>query len=167
MFWHFVLWSWLSCSDVDRSRQKFHRRSADSSLTIRVDDPLPNEWVFLGLDVMEFAPTLMSAKDGDVARSAMKLQPFIKSLQDSFTALEKVPTYSETSDKGPSERGQTSEQWTNQKYSSIHTLYKITSKRGQPLYKGQNPGSRMCPLFGGSTLHHDDNSPTVVTKICV
>ena len=30
-------------------------------------------------------------------------------------------------------------------YSSIHTLYKITSERGQPLYKGQN-------VFGGFTV---------------
>ncbi len=29
---------------------------------------------------------------------------------------------------------------------------KITSERGQPLYKGQNPGSQMCPFFGGSTV---------------
>ena len=41
-------------------------------------------------------------------------------------------------DKGHSERGQTSQQRTHQMYSSIyiHTLYKITSERGQPLYKG-------------------------------
>ena len=32
------------------------------------------------------------------------------------------------------------------------TLYKITSKRGLPLYKGQKAGSQVCPLFGGSTL---------------
>ncbi len=31
-------------------------------------------------------------------------------------------------------------------------LYKITSKRGQPLCKGQNAGSQMCPLFGGPTV---------------
>ena len=37
-------------------------------------------------------------------------------------------------------------------YSSIHTLYKITSERGQPLYKGQTGGSQWCPLFGGSTV---------------
>ncbi len=61
---------------------------------------------------------------------------------------------SETSDKGHSERGQTSEQRTNQKYSSIlYTLHKITSERGQPLYKGENAGSQVCPLFGGSTVH--------------
>ncbi len=40
--------------------------------------------------------------------------------------------YSETSDKGHSERGQTSEQRTNQKYPSIYTPYKITSERVQP-----------------------------------
>ncbi len=34
----------------------------------------------------------------------------------------------------------------------IYTLYKITSERGQPLYKGQNAGSQVCPLFGGSTV---------------
>ena len=37
-------------------------------------------------------------------------------------------------------------------YSRMHTLYKITSKRGQPLYKGQMGGSQWCPLFGGSTV---------------
>ena len=65
--------------------------------------------------------------------------------------------YSETSDKGhskcilihtlykiTSERGQTSQQRTHQTYSSIHTLYKITSERGRLLYKGQ-----WVPLFGG------------------
>ncbi len=31
----------------------------------------------------------------------------------------------------------------------VYTLYKITSERGQPLYKGQNAGS---PLFGGFTV---------------
>ena len=29
----------------------------------------------------------------------------------------------------------------------MHTLYEITSKRGQPLYKGQNAGSQLCPLL--------------------
>ena len=54
--------------------------------------------------------------------------------------------YSVTSDKkGHHERGRTTQ--------SIvvplcyTTLYKITSKRGQPLYKGQKPGSQVCPLF--------------------
>ena len=60
--------------------------------------------------------------------------------------------YSETSDKGHSERGQTSEQRTNQMYRYIQTLYKITSKRGQPLYKGQNAGSQSVSTFGGSTV---------------
>ena len=32
---------------------------------------------------------------------------------------------------------------------NVHTLYKITSERGQPLYKGQNAKSQWCPLFGG------------------
>ena len=60
--------------------------------------------------------------------------------------------YSETSDKGHSERGQTSQQRTRHLYSSIHTLYRITSGRGQPLYKGQTGGSQWCPLFRGSTV---------------
>ena len=29
---------------------------------------------------------------------------------------------------------------------------KITSKRGQPLYKGQKAGSQVCPLLRGSTV---------------
>ena len=29
----------------------------------------------------------------------------------------------------------------------IWTLFKITSKRGQPLYKGSNAGSQACPLY--------------------
>ena len=61
--------------------------------------------------------------------------------------------YSGTSDKGHSERGQTSQQRTHNLYSSIHTLYEITSERGQPLYKGQTSGSQWCPLFGGSTVY--------------
>ncbi len=62
-----------------------------------------------------------------------------------------MEVYGGTSDKGHSERGQTSEQKDKppKKYSSI---YKITSERGQPLYKGQNAGSGTCPLFGGSTV---------------
>ncbi len=40
----------------------------------------------------------------------------------------------------------------NQKYPSIYTPYKITSERGQPLHKGQNAGSQVCPLFGGFTV---------------
>ena len=47
--------------------------------------------------------------------------------------------YSETSDKGHSKRGQASNQRTNQMYHCIQTLYKITSERGQPLYRGQIP----------------------------
>ncbi len=35
---------------------------------------------------------------------------------------------------------------------STHTSYKITSERGQPLYKGQNAGSRACLLFRGFTI---------------
>ncbi len=31
----------------------------------------------------------------------------------------------------------------------LYTLHKITSERGQPLYKGQNAGSQACPLFRG------------------
>ncbi len=34
----------------------------------------------------------------------------------------------------------------------VHTPYKITSERGQPLCKGQKAGSRACPLFGGFTV---------------
>ena len=37
----------------------------------------------------------------------------------------------------------------SKKYLCIYTLYEITSKRGQPLYKGQEDGSQVCPLFGG------------------
>ena len=59
--------------------------------------------------------------------------------------------YSETSDKGHSERGQASQQRTHHLYSSIHTLYKIISERGQPLYKGQTSGSRGQPLYKGQT----------------
>ena len=29
-------------------------------------------------------------------------------------------------------------------------MYKTTSKRGQPLYKGQKAGSQVCPLLRGS-----------------
>ena len=72
--------------------------------------------------------------------------------------------YSETSDKGHSERGQTSQQRTHHLYSSIHTLYKITSERGQPLYKGQMGGPngvrstvhvylQSCVSILGSVLH--------------
>ena len=37
---------------------------------------------------------------------------------------------------------------------SIHTLYKITSERGQLLYmyKGQNAECQLCPLFKGFTV---------------
>ena len=63
-----------------------------------------------------------------------------------------ISRYSKTSNKGHSERGQTSQQRTRHLYSSIHTLYKITSERGQPLYKGQTGVSQWCPLFGGSTV---------------
>ena len=52
--------------------------------------------------------------------------------------------YSGHSDKGHSERGQTSQQRTSRKYSCI-TLYR-KSERGQPLYKGRNGWSQMCPL---------------------
>ena len=31
-------------------------------------------------------------------------------------------------------------------------VYRITSKRGQPLYKGQKAGSQVCPLLRGSTV---------------
>ena len=31
-------------------------------------------------------------------------------------------------------------------------VYKITSKGGQPLYKGQKAGSQVCPLSRGSTV---------------
>ncbi len=34
----------------------------------------------------------------------------------------------------------------------MHTPYKITSKRGQALYKGQRARSQTCPLFRGSTV---------------
>ena len=58
--------------------------------------------------------------------------------------------YSETSDKGHSERGQIFQQRTNRKYSCIHTLYKIISERGQPLYKGLVP--RMSLLRGSTYI---------------
>ena len=69
-----------------------------------------------------------------------------------------IDDYSETSDKGHSERGQTSQQRTHQLYSSIHTLYKITSERGQPLYKGQTGGPNgvhysEVPLYSEATLY--------------
>ena len=57
------------------------------------------------------------------------------------------PNYSETSDKGHSERGQT----------RIQTLYKITSERGQPLYKGQNAGSQSMSTLRGSTDRAHNN----------
>ena len=50
--------------------------------------------------------------------------------------------YSETSDKGHSERGQTPNKGhTKHKHNNYYTLCtKITFERGQPLYKGQNAG---------------------------
>ena len=35
---------------------------------------------------------------------------------------------------------------------NLSIVYKITSKRGQSLYKGQKAGSQVCPLFGGPTV---------------
>ena len=37
-------------------------------------------------------------------------------------------------------------------YLCVYFLYKITSKRGLPLYKGQNAGTQMCPLIEASTV---------------
>ena len=37
-------------------------------------------------------------------------------------------------------------------YYCIQTLYKITSERGQPLYKGQNAGSQSMSTFRDSTV---------------
>ena len=52
-----------------------------------------------------------------------------------------------TSDKGHSEKR------TNLSGNLKVPLYpKITSKRGQSLYKGQKAGSQVCPLLGGSVL---------------
>ena len=34
-----------------------------------------------------------------------------------------------------------------------HSIQNDLRKRGQPLYKGQNAGSRACPLFGGFTVY--------------
>ena len=76
-----------------------------------------------------------------------------------LTAPSSGSIYSETSDNGHSERGQTSQQRTHHLYSSIHNLYKITSERGQPLYKGQTGGSQWCPLFGGSTVIISQSPP--------
>ncbi len=54
--------------------------------------------------------------------------------------------YSETSDTPredkPPNKGQT-------KSTLVYTLH---TERGQPLYKGQNAGSQVCPLFGGFTV---------------
>ena len=49
--------------------------------------------------------------------------------------------YSETSDKGHSKRGQISQQRTSQG-ALVCVLIKITSERGQPLYKVQIDGSQ-------------------------
>ena len=58
--------------------------------------------------------------------------------------------YSETSDKGHSERGQTSKQRINQMYCCIQTLYKITSEREQSLYKDKKLGPK---ARGGATKY--------------
>ena len=39
---------------------------------------------------MDFAPKLTQLDGGDTARKAMALRTMIRSMQDSFTALEKV-----------------------------------------------------------------------------
>ncbi len=63
---------------------------------------------------------------------------------------------SETSDEGHSERGQTSQQRTN----CIYTQYKVTSERGQPLYRGQKA------LLGGSIEDHTEPLDGKLLRIC-
>ena len=63
-----------------------------------------------------------------------------------FCLVLKALYLSETSNKGRSEGGQTTQEWTSQKYSCLHAPYNYrkspSSERGQPLYKGQNGWSR-------------------------
>ena len=47
--------------------------------------------------------------------------------------------YSETSDPPKKDNLHTNDN------PSIHTPYKMSSERGQPLYKGQKAGSQACP----------------------
>ena len=57
--------------------------------------------------------------------------------------------YSETADKGHSERGKTSQQRTSRNYSCIRTCTLYTSERGQPLYKDKTAGPEgvLVPLY--------------------
>ncbi len=54
---------------------------------------------------------------------------------------------------------------TKDKLKVLYTLFKITSERGQPLYKGQNAESQMCSIirkFHCSNKHSNGNISTFV-----